>query len=314
MEKNYSSVLWKFTILYFIVALIVYGFIYFFFWQGGGYTAQSPNQYQNTYNTQTTPTVKSDSGLTASTAELDSVNVNQLDAGLNQNTADSTSFAPRVKVKEGTSTNWSGYATLTNLAHPQSNAVSDVKGSWVVPAVTCSATNTYSSAWVGIDGYSDNTVEQTGTEHDCIGGAPSYYAWYEMYPKFAFKVSLAVHAGDTINAEVKYISGNKFQLTLVNATTGRTFTTIQSARASRQSAEWVMEAPWSGGVLPLANFGTVNFTNSQATINGITGGINNPLWQNDPITMVNGSNNPKATPSSLSPDGSSFSVQWNSSN
>jgi hypothetical protein len=69
--------------------------------------------------------------------------------------------APNIHVKEGTSLNWAGYAIETNLNKPQSGAVTDVKGSWVVPTVDCLATpNAYSSFWIGIDGYSSNTVEQ----------------------------------------------------------------------------------------------------------------------------------------------------------
>src|SRR5690348_12679669 len=69
--------------------------------------------------------------------------------------------SPRIKLRDGVSTNWSGYAAQTNLTSPLSNAVTDVKGSWTVPTLSCTGTNTYSSVWVGIDGYSDNTVEQT---------------------------------------------------------------------------------------------------------------------------------------------------------
>ncbi len=227
-------------------------------------------------------------------------------------TATSTSHAPRIKEKNGQSTNWSGYVVETNLTNPQNNAVSDVKGSWVVPAVNCAGVsgNTYSSAWVGIDGYSDNTVEQLGTEQDCINGSPSYYAWYEMYPKPSFKINLPIKAGDIVNGEVRYLGNNQFQLTLINGVSKVSIT--QKSKAQRQSAEWIMEAPWSGGVLPLANFGTINFSNAQATLNNTIGTISS--WPNDPITMVNASGSSKATPSALSPDGSSFSVTWNSSN
>src|SRR5438067_231953 len=69
--------------------------------------------------------------------------------------------APRIPVKNGTSTNWSGYAIETNLSTPQSKVATDVRGQWVVPSVTCGTGNTYSSIWVGIDGYSSNSVEQT---------------------------------------------------------------------------------------------------------------------------------------------------------
>src|SRR5215469_11261542 len=52
-----------------------------------------------------------------------------------------------------TSTNWSGYALTGSRG-----SVTDVKGSWIVPAVNCSQTpSAYSSLWVGIDGYSSNT-------------------------------------------------------------------------------------------------------------------------------------------------------------
>src|SRR5258708_569976 len=113
--------------------------------------------------------------------------------------------APRIRLKDGTSTNWAGYAVETNLNSPQTNAVNDVKGQWVVPSVNCVgvSTNTYSSSWIGIDGYSDNSVEQTGTEHDCINGQPSYSAWYEMYPKPSSRISMPVKAGDTMSAEAQ---------------------------------------------------------------------------------------------------------------
>jgi len=214
-----------------------------------------------------------------------------------------TDHAPRIRAKNGTSTNWSGYAVTTGL-------VSDAKGSWVVPVVTCTSTNTYSSAWVGIDGYSNNTVEQIGTEQDCRSGQPTYYAWYEMYPKPSFRINnVPVKAGDNINAEVKYVNG-KFVLTLANATTGKSFTTTQKGKGQRQSAEWIMEAPWSGGVLPLANFGAIPFSHASTTVNGTTGSIN--AFAYDPITMVisNTDSTVKASPSGLKSGGSSFSVNW----
>src|ERR1700733_3657591 len=66
-----------------------------------------------------------------------------------------------------TSTNWSGYATETNLNSPQSGAFTAVSGSWTVPSVIGSG-NAYSSIWVGLDGYSSSTVEQIGTDSDLV--------------------------------------------------------------------------------------------------------------------------------------------------
>lgn len=222
---------------------------------------------------------------------------------------------PRVPVREGTSSNWSGYAVETNLMTPQNNAVTDVKGQWVVPAVNPSSGNTYSAAWIGIDGYSDNTVEQIGTEQDWINGAPSYYAWFEMYPKWGYLINNPVSAGDTMSAEVKYIGNNQFVLTLNDVSSVHspwTFSITQKAASARlQSAEWIMEAPWSGGVLPLANFSTVNFSNAQATLNGHSGPIDDKAWKKDCITM-NDPHGGTATPSSLkdSNNTSSFSVTY----
>src|SRR5207247_7156589 len=86
---------------------------------------------------------------------------------------------------------------------------------------------------------------------------------------------------DAIHAAVHYAGNGTFQLTLQNLTRGWTFTTPQKLpQARRTSAEWIMEAPWSGGVLPLANFGSINFTGCQWSPAG--GSL-------QPITMVDSS-------------------------
>lgn len=217
----------------------------------------------------------------------------------------------RRHVFNGASTNWSGYAAETNLTSPQSGAVSDVKGTWQVPFVA-GTSNAWSAAWVGIDGYSSSTVEQLGTLQDTGRRSASYSAWYEMYPAGLVTIpSFAVNPGNIISAEVRYAGSNKFVLSMTNTSTGKSFQTTQTATASRSSAEWVMEAPSSSsGVLPLANFGTINFSSCSATLNGTTGAISS--WPYDPITMVTGGRRSvnKAVPSALSSGGNAFSVVW----
>jgi hypothetical protein len=226
--------------------------------------------------------------------------------------------APRSRIDDSTSSNWSGYAIQTNLNHPAKNVVTDVQGSWVVPAVTgSSGTTTYSSFWVGIDGYSDSTVEQIGTDSDIINGVPTYYAWYEMYPAYPVNLGLTINPGDSITAEVNYAS-NSFILSITDTTPSgvtHTFSTSISSSSSiqRSSAEWIAEAPWSGGVLPLANFGTVTFTGCSATISGHTGFISDSNWKYDAITMASGAGKhaiTKAQPSPLDLATSGFSVRW----
>ena len=202
--------------------------------------------------------------------------------------------------KNSTSSNWSGYANT-------GSTFTDVKGSWVQPTATCSRRQTaYAAFWIGIDGDTTNSVEQIGTDSDCSRGTPTYYAWYEIYPQYPVNLSNTVRPGDSITAEVKYNGSGKFTLTISDTTRNWTYTTNQTyTPAQLGSAEWIAEAPSSGNsVLPLANFGTVSFTN--CTANGVSiSGNPNP----DPITMASGKTT-KAVPSGLGSGGSSFSVTW----
>jgi peptidase A4-like protein len=220
-------------------------------------------------------------------------------------------LAPRMQEGSFQSTNWSGYAVTGS-----SGSVSDAKGSWVVPTIqgTCPSTNQYSSFWVGIDGFSSGTVEQTGTDSDCQNGVPTYYAWYEFYPHPSFLISgLTISPGDTMTAEASF-SSRTFTVTITDVTTHHSFSTsAKVSRAQRSSAEWIAEAPSSsGGILPLADFGTVNYSSCTATV-GTTGSIGSFGNSVQVITMVTSSGTVKAQPSGLSSSGDSFSVMWKSS-
>lgn len=217
------------------------------------------------------------------------------------------------RLRQGLSTNWSGYAALTSLSKPKRNSVSQVAGSWTVPTLSCGTATTYSSIWVGIDGYSDNSVEQIGTEHDCYLGKSYYSVWYEMYPHPMKITPVKIKAGDAIEASVSFLGHSRFRLTIQNQTSGSSFNTTQRINAKRTSAEWVVEAPSSfWGVLPLSNFGTVEIRSANATISGHQGSISDSLWKSEAITMVNTFGTPKAIPSALAPSGDSFSVEWHS--
>jgi hypothetical protein len=210
------------------------------------------------------------------------------------------------------STNWAGYATLTSLTNPKPGSVTQASGSWTVPTANCAGNNlaTYSATWVGLDGYSDQTVEQTGTEQDCQGTTPQYSAWFEMYPDYAYSVNLAVHPGDHMQATVKYDGWSMYTLTLKDLTTSKTFSTDQwGFGARRESAEWITEAPSDNqGVLPLTKLSPVTFTGAQATVNGVSGTISKANRVDDPITLVDQNNKPVLTPSALDTAGDSFTL------
>src|SRR5580692_11516587 len=163
---------------------------------------------------------------------------------------------------EAESTNWSGYAGTTGT-------YTSVSASWTQPAGKCSSGDQYAAFWVGIDGYSSSTVEQTGSEVDCAGRTPEYYAWYEMYPGPSENYSNTVKAGDHFTATVTWLGGDKFSLYTDDITEGWTHTTDASLTSTpaRTSAEVIVEAPCctdSGGSLPLTDFGSITFTGAAA--------------------------------------------------
>jgi hypothetical protein len=206
-----------------------------------------------------------------------------------------------------TSSNWSGYAATGGTG-----AFSSVSASWVEPTAHCSSGTQYSAFWVGLDGYSSTTVEQTGTEADCSGSTPVYAAWWEMYPGASHNFSSTVRPGDNLSASATYIGGGKYTLKISDSTEGWSHTLTKSlASGKRSSAEVIVEAPCctsSGGILPLADFNTVNITGSMANgaALGNAGGVT-------AITMINNSGQDKDTVSSLS-GGENFSAHWLRSN
>ena len=218
---------------------------------------------------------------------------------------------------QATSTNWSGYVAANNLSSPSNNTVSSVAGSWIVPTVTRSS-NAYCAYWVGIDGYSSQSVEQIGTAHDMVNGAQQHYAWFEMYPGGSYQITgFPVNPGDVISASVEYVGNGVFSMTLANDTKSVAVTIpasyTKSTSAARSCAEWIVEAPFSGSILPLSNFGTAYMWGCNATINNVLAPISNNNWQFTSLDMVTNSNALKALTSSLLPDAGSFFVVWSHS-
>ena len=196
------------------------------------------------------------------------------------------------------SQNWSGYA-----AHGKT--YKKISARWAEPPGHCTSSRTFSSFWVGLDGYTSRTVEQTGSEVDCSGGSPRYFGWYEMFPAFPVNFPNTVHPGDHFTGSVTFTGSGHYTLVLKDTTSGWSHTIHQtSAQATNASAEVIAEAPSSSsGILPLTNFGTVHF--SSALVDGAAISKANGVK----ITMVNGSGRAKDSVSALS-GGENFSVKW----
>lgn len=217
------------------------------------------------------------------------------------------------------STNWSGYAVT-------GSQFTSVQASWVVPTATCAAAkgDQYAAFWVGLDGYSSNTVEQTGTLSYCAGARAGYYAWFEFYPNPNYEIlAVPISPGNLVSASVVY-NANKFTATITNVSTGKSFSVTANVRgAARSSAEWIAEAPCctsSGGILPMADFGTglFGYDSTQVTgTNSTTDSSNSgPIGSFLPVNQVEinksaSSTSPQtSTCSALSSDGTSFSCTW----
>ena len=177
--------------------------------------------------------------------------------------------------------NWAGYVIVS----PTGSGVTDVKATWIVPAITgfsggyCpDVAKTYDSnaVWVGIDGFTNAYVEQTGTSSDCYYGSASYYAWYEFYPAPSV-VLMTVHPGDVITAEVSYSAG-AFTTTIKDVTTGTSGTSgpvTLTYTPPMASAEFIDESPsyMYNSFLGLTPVSPVTFAFATATIGGVTNSL-----------------------------------------
>jgi hypothetical protein len=242
--------------------------------------------------------------------------------------------------------NWSGYAVTGTKG-----SVTDVKASWVVPQVTCAGTpNGYAAFWTGIDGWSSNTVEQIGTDSDCVNvlgtktNTPTYYAWFEFYPKGSYLIgnynkkgvctSNCVFVGDTISAEVTATGnspkggrgGQSFMVTITDETQGWSFSTSSTvSNAQQSSAEWIAETPYgcntASGFCQLSDFNTAYYGEKNtsvpntafATVNGVTQALGQFGGNVQEAIMVNYPSGATIMAEPTAVDGAtetSFNVAW----
>ena len=104
--------------------------------------------------------------------------------------------APAALAASAISSNWAGYV----VARATGKRLRSVSGTWIEPAVNCTAGHTsYSAVWVGLGGYSQNanSLEQIGTDSDCThAGHAVYSSWVELLPAAPVALTVKVHPGD----------------------------------------------------------------------------------------------------------------------
>jgi hypothetical protein len=202
--------------------------------------------------------------------------------------------------------NWSGYAYTSTT----DQAFTRVSAKWTTPKVKCTAEDTITSEWVGIDGATNGTVEQDGTIGWCYRDKPTYFTWYEMFPAGTVEVGKSLKPGDKITATVSR-SGTSYKLSVTDAThKSNSFSKTKScalATCLDQSVEWIAERPEfsTTGIAPLADFSSWKATslaesNGKVTVSKLD------------ISMLDSTEKYLlSTPSSISH--SSFTTKWHNS-
>ena len=207
-------------------------------------------------------------------------------------------------------TQWSGYLAGSDVQN-RSPVVSSVSGSWVVPGVNPSENMTFSGIWVGIGGYGEETLIQTGTEQEYYNGKPVYYAWYELLPDYLVKIpQIHVQPGDKMTASISLLNEAEdiWSIKISDVTRGTHFEKTVVYNSSRLSAEWIVERPKvNGTVSTLADFETATFTDCTATINGVTGVIGNFSYAR---LVMHDEDTPLVSVSLLTSDESGFTVKY----
>jgi hypothetical protein len=198
------------------------------------------------------------------------------------------------------STNWSGYA-LTG------GPFTGATGSFNVPTLYAATVDSTAAEWVGIDGTSASNpgIIQAGVLEDWSTESGSYVVvpWVELYPAPPFPLPLTVSSGDQMTVTIAQEGPGAWNVVVSDDTTGQTFSENETYAGPAESAEWIVEAPYSTltqSVIPLATFSPVTF--GRLGVNPINGSLARIVMIQNGVTV--------STPSDLTPNG--FTVAYGS--
>jgi hypothetical protein len=234
--------------------------------------------------------------------------------------------AHRATRSSWSSANWSGYAETGHFT--------SISGSWTVPRATAGASNLdpawFSSAWVGIDGFNNTHLIQTGTEQDFYGGSAHYSAWWEILPKAESVLPYPVSPGDSMSATIVQTSTtvakrkrpkiitDHWTISLKDMTKGWGFATTQVYKGPGDSAELIVEAPLVGrSVSTISDYsftpgsavdGDFNSAGVATTIGGATAGAGLSYLSDAGTLIQNGAQ--VSTPGPQDTSGTAFNSSY----
>jgi hypothetical protein len=202
------------------------------------------------------------------------------------------------------STNWSGYVDTGAGAGARFTGIT---GSWTVPTVGPSASGA-SSTWVGIDGDTNGSLIQAGTEQDWGPQGVLYYAWYEMLPAVSIELG-AVQPGDRVTVDIVRDKPGIWSISVDDVTQHSLWTGSVAYSAPEVSAEWIEEAPTdagTGNVEPLANYGSVQFSDMGVKGTGTRAAVASPVF----MVKQNTNNIVQSYPAPYDPSTDSFNITY----
>ncbi len=148
-----------------------------------------------------------------------------------------------------------------------------IGGGWRVPTVNCELVpNGLTTDWVGVNGFGNGNpgLFQDGTTSYCVNGQQGDYAWWtDAAEGYASQILFSVSPGDAIYAQVYQDSSGYWNYSIEDVTTDVASTSPESFDGAGTSAEWIAEDPGipnSNGLYPLADFGSVTFTQLGLTV------------------------------------------------
>ena len=175
-------------------------------------------------------------------------------------------------------------------------AFTHIQDTYTLPPVNCGITPNASAQFrTGLDGLKNNTIERVGVSATCAAGAfTGDVAWYQMIPADPHPVLMfGLKPGDVLHASVTVGPPGAYTLSLVDLTSGQSFTVTRSCTTCQDSSAQVTAGPEGPGkygvppgVLgwPPADFGAVHFQHIAVTDSaGVSGGLVNPHWNTDTL-------------------------------
>lgn len=208
---------------------------------------------------------------------------------------------PVTPASSDSSANWAGYV----LSGSTYNSVS---GTFNVPTITATSTDTMTAEWVGVDGSvsGDDNLLQAGVseQYTASSNQTQVFAWVEELPAPATELPMPVSPGDQVTVDISLVTPGTWQIDLRDDTTGDVTSESGPYTGTGLSAEWIVEAPFdtsTNSIVDIGQFTPVTFTRL---------GVNSTDGALDGVTLVqNGA--ATATPSPLSANG--FTVAFGSS-